>query len=342
MKKTLLGVWSALTSTLLFNCLRIAAVLIILLVAVFSIAPQSAYITIEEKPSELNIDDCRINMLSWTDGDLVFKDFTEIRFTPYDQWTLNVNGQEFEHCTAVIRLTDPSGYCTVYKPTIADSLQCTVSNALPEELLELAGVEASAEQIERFLGRQSLRMRESGTLQMSGVREYGVTCTQLLIGPFGAAVEIYDENDKKVCSFSASESGIVKIANCMGVSIECNTGYALATGYRNLEGLISDMERIRMKGTGKIHFQYAAETKALTTTEQAVEIASRANGIGMKLGHTGEAVSVTATGFVNEAALSGINLFPDFISWLRGNVWVLSSSILSIIGGAISLMGKRK
>lgn len=152
-----------------------------------------------------------------------------------------------------------------------------------------------------------------------------------------------------------SSEGQVRILfpNFRNIDLIVNNANCSFSGITNFKSKISHIHHLDHFGDGDISVAYTPEFKEHTILKQPVSIHSKdgsfftATIIQEELqdeldDENHSLFSLSAYGFADEVRLANISLLPDMFSWFRENVYVLPTSIITIILGSIQLVSREK
>lgn len=112
-----------------------------------------------------------------------------------------------------------------------------------------------------------------------------------------------------------------------------------STGSVNIYGVNS----ISSKGYGALILSYTPTPTQYTLTSQYLRLNSKNNQLQATITLDESISSVDINGIVDEATISGMDLFPTFLGWYRDNIYLAPITLVTtIFGGATLMLNSRK
>jgi len=101
---------------------------------------------------------------------------------------------------------------------------------------------------------------------------------------------------------------------------------------------ISGISAISSKGYGVLDFSYLPTPANFSLNSQYVRLHSKNNQLRASITFDESLSKVDINGMVNEASISGMSLFPSFFGWFRDTVYLAPITLITTIFGGVTLM----
>ena len=102
--------------------------------------------------------------------------------------------------------------------------------------------------------------------------------------------------------------------------------------YTNIDSIIARV-------SGDLNFTYMSKSNKYELNNDTIDFSNSNNSITAILQKDDlHSFHLSSSGNISKAEVSGLNLFPSFWGWIYENVYLVPTTILTIIGGAISLI----
>lgn len=98
------------------------------------------------------------------------------------------------------------------------------------------------------------------------------------------------------------------------------------------------LKEIKLKSKGELSFYYSPTPTIYDIKNQFIYLKNNAYNIDFTEKTTDSGIEYELSGMVTTAELSNMNLFPSFEGWYRDNVLLAPLTLITVIGGGITLM----
>ena len=89
-------------------------------------------------------------------------------------------------------------------------------------------------------------------------------------------------------------------------------------------------------------FAYTPTAKTYELRNQRLNLHSNEKDIEAVIVFDKDLWDIQMDGMVNEATISGMNLFPSFLGWFRDNIYLAPVTLISTVFGGVAMMWNRK
>lgn len=114
---------------------------------------------------------------------------------------------------------------------------------------------------------------------------------------------------------------------------------SLSTSAEVFSTVYTNIDNIIARVSGDLNFTYMSKSNKYELNNDTIDFSNSYNSITAILQKDDlHSFHLSSSGNISKAEVSGLNLFPSFWGWIYENVYLVPTTILTIIGGAISLI----
>ena len=178
---------------------------------------------------------------------------------------------------------------------------------------------------------------------------------QITIGSFQGTVNA-DGKDIRLSFYSCDiilPDNVKKLRNCPEVGkteiiiptasklhiLFQEASLSFSTSAKIFSIMYTNIENIIARVSGDLNFSYMSKSNRYELNNDTIDFSNPNNSITAFLQKDNpHSFHLNSSGNISKAEVSGLNLFPSFWGWMYENVYLVPTTILTIIGGAISLI----
>lgn len=111
---------------------------------------------------------------------------------------------------------------------------------------------------------------------------------------------------------------------------------------RSISSKINNITDLTLFGNGEVSVTYTADSKEYKVNKKPVSLFSRNNGFSIVVSQNNDkhqpVFSVSGYGFVNKVELANVSIEPSPSGWFRENIYLLPTSVVTIVLGSVKLI----
>lgn len=346
----------------IYNLLKALIVIMLLISLIFQVKPNKAYIYAELEQIEVSSLDYQAEVLSVGE---IPQSYTEI--SSMDKILIDLNGLSINDIDysdgeylEIYPIGSPSSFIDFSGAIVKAYFYDVNSNANQYSIIY------SNSSLYRFIGEQHLRI-DYGTAYVvntnNGERKE-LDYTENLVLMSTSYKDIIDENKKLVDNITEDDGSISeehendyqiythiidKFSNEEAYSVKIYTEAAdsesidsgLETSFVNFNSIDSEqVDSCKVMASGKLTISYTPTAEEYVLKKQELYLLS--DDSSLNISYNIENGTAFVSGYVNDATLSQMNLFPNFWSWYFSNIYMAPLTLISTVFAAVSMMNASK